>query len=307
MSIGNVSKAVLITGCSTGIGRATAQHLAARGWTVYATARRPESIEDLAAHGCRLLRIDVCDEPSMQRAVEIVEAEEGAVGVLVNNAGYGLEGPVEEAPLDELRRQFETNLFGPTRLTQLVLSGMRRQGWGKIVNVSSVGGRITIPGGGAYHASKHALEALSDALRFEVRGFGIDVILIEPGAIRSSWVDTAVGSMRRPRDRHSPYAAFVDAVANRLRGAHEGLLALAAAGPDPVAHVIERAITARRPRTRYPVPAAAALFIISRRLLPDRAWDASMRRLLPSPGAPGPANHHRDRGLGERHRARPGE
>jgi NAD(P)-dependent dehydrogenase (short-subunit alcohol dehydrogenase family) len=289
MSIGNVSKAVLITGCSTGIGRATAQRLAARGWTVYATARRLESIEDLAAHGCRVLRIDVCDERSMQRAVEIVEAEERAVGVLVNNAGYGLEGPVEEAPLDELRRQFETNLFGPTRLTQLVLSGMRRQGWGKVVNVSSVGGRITIPGGGAYHASKHALEALSDALRFEVRGFGVDVILIEPGAIRSSWVDTAVTSMRPPRDRNSPYAAFDDAVASRLRGAHEGLLALAAAGPESVARVVERAITARRPRTRYAVPAAAALFIVSRRWLPDRAWDAFMRRLLPSPGAPGSA------------------
>ncbi|HLN06813.1 MAG TPA: SDR family NAD(P)-dependent oxidoreductase, partial [Acidimicrobiales bacterium] len=225
MSIDNVSKAVLVTGCSTGIGRATAQRLAAGGWTVYATARRPESIEDLVARGCRLLRIDVCDEPSMQHAVEVVEAEEGAVGVLVNNAGYGLEGPVEEVPLDELRRQFETNLFGPTRLTQLVLAGMRRQGWGKVVNVSSVGGRITIPGGGAYHASKHALEALSDALRFEVHGFGIDVILIEPGAIRSSWVDTAVTSMRRPRDPKSPYAAFDDAVANRLRGAYEGLLA----------------------------------------------------------------------------------
>lgn len=286
MSIGNVSKAVLITGCSTGIGRATAQHLAARGWRVYASARRPESIEDLAAHGCSLLRIDVCDEPSMRRAVETVEAEEGAVGVLVNNAGYGLEGPVEEVPLDELRRQFETNLFGPTRLTQLVLPGMRRQGWGKVVNVSSVGGRITIPGGGAYHASKHALEALTDALRFEVRGFGIDVIVIEPGAIRSSWVDTAVASMQRPRDRHGPYAAFNVAVANQLRGAHEGLLALAAAGPESVARVVERAITARQPRTRYPVPAAAAaLFIVSRRWLPDRAWDAFMRRLLPSPGA----------------------
>jgi short chain dehydrogenase len=214
----------------------------------------------------------------MQRAVEIVEAEEGAVGVLVNNAGYGLEGPVEEASLDELRRQFETNLFGPTRLTQLVLPGMRRQGRGKVVNVSSVGGRITIPGGGACHASKHALEALSDALRFEVRGFGIDVILIEPGAIRSSRVDTAVASMRRPRDRHSPYG-------------HSS------------------------------TPSRTA-FTISRRLLPDRAWDASMRRLLPSPGAPGSGQppaarlmtfdpwqvtaRHRDRGLGERYRARPG-
>lgn len=287
MSSGEISKAVLITGCSTGIGRATSQHLATRGWTVYATARRPESIEDLASRGCRVLHLDVCDQLSMQRAVETVETETGAVGVLVNNAGYGLEGAVEELPLDELRREFETNLFGPTGLTQLVLAGMRRQGWGKIVNVSSVGGRITIPGGGAYHASKHALEALSDALRFEVRGFGIDVIVVEPGAIRSRWVETAVATMDRPHDRPGPYQAFDRAVARRLRGAHEGLLALAAAGPESVARVVERAIAARRPRTRYAVPAAARVFIVSRRWLPDRAWDAFMRRLLPSPGASG--------------------
>lgn len=274
---------VLITGCSTGIGRATAQRLSRRGWTVYATARRPESIEDLAACGCRLLQIDVCDETSMRRAVEAVETAEGAVGVLVNNAGYGLEGPVEELTADQIRRQFETNLFGPTRLAQLVLPGMRRQGWGKVVNLSSVGGRITVPGGGAYHASKYALEALSDALRFEVRGFGIDVILIEPGAIRTRWVDTAVASLA-PQDRLGPYKEFNLAVANRLRGAHEGLLARFATGPESVAGVIERAITVRRPRPRYTVPATAAIFTFSRRLMPDRAWDAFMRRLLPSPG-----------------------
>jgi NAD(P)-dependent dehydrogenase (short-subunit alcohol dehydrogenase family) len=285
-----VSRAVLITGCSTGIGRATAVHLAGAGWTVYATARRIKTVNDLADRGCRPLQVDVCDEASMRRAVETVLEAEGAVGVLINNAGYGLEAPVEETPIDELRREFETNLFGPTLLTQLVLPGMRQQGWGKVVNVSSVGGRITIPGGGAYHASKHALEAMSDALRFEVRGFGVDVVLIEPGAIRSRWLDTAVDGLRQRRTPGSPYVEFQDAVAARLRGAHEGVLALAAAGPEKVALVVERAISTSRPRTRYPVPRAARLFIAGRRWIPDRVWDAYMRRLLPAPGEPNPSD-----------------
>ncbi len=221
----------------------------------------------------------------MRRAVEAVQEAEGAVGVLVNNAGYGLELPVEEAPVDELRLEFETNLFGPTLLTQMVLPGMRRQGWGKVVNVSSVGGRITVPGGGPYHASKHALEAMSDALRFEVRGFGIDVIVIEPGAIRTRWVDTAVGGLRGREIPDSPYSEFREAVAGQLQGAHKGVLALASGGPEKVARVVERAISAKRPRTRYPVPRAARLFILAHHWLPDRAWDASMRRLLPTPGA----------------------
>ncbi|MFN8036157.1 MAG: oxidoreductase [Acidimicrobiia bacterium] len=279
------SRSVLVTGCSTGIGRATAHRLATRGWTVYATARKLDAIADLAASGCRLLQLDVCDEESMRHAVATVEQESGAVGVLVNNAGYGLEGAIEELAPRELRRQFETNLFGPTRLTQLALGGMRRQRWGKIVNVSSVGGRITIPGGAAYHASKHALEAMSDSLRFEVRAFGIDVVVVEPGAIRTRWVETAVSMLRDDHGADNPYAAFDEAVAARLRSAHEGLLRFAATGPDAVARVVEHAISARRPRTRYPVPLAARFFITSRRLLPDRAWDAFLRRLLPSPGA----------------------
>lgn len=165
-----ISKAVLVTGCSTGIGRATAEHLADAGWTVYATARRPESIADL--RGCKRLALDVCDEASMRAAVDAVERAEGAVGVLVNNAGYGQEGAFEATPMDDVRRQFETNVFGLIRLSQLVLPGMRRQGWGRIVNLSSMGGKLTLPGGAFYHATKHAVEALSDALRFEVREIG---------------------------------------------------------------------------------------------------------------------------------------
>jgi len=143
-----ISKAVLITGSSTGIGRATAELLASKGWRVYATARRIETIQDLAARGCKVLALDVCDETSIRNAVGTIEAAEGAVGVLINNAGYGQEGPIEEVPMAEVRRQFETNVFGLTRLIQLVLPGMRRQRWGKIVNLSSMGGRLTLPGGG---------------------------------------------------------------------------------------------------------------------------------------------------------------
>jgi NAD(P)-dependent dehydrogenase (short-subunit alcohol dehydrogenase family) len=286
-----VSRAALVTGCSSGMGRAIAMHLAGHGWTVYATARRPETIADLTACGCHVLTLDVCDEGSMRAAVARVEENEGAVGVLVNNAGYGLEGAVEELAAADLRLQFETNVLGPLRLTQLVLPGMRRQHWGKVVNISSVGGRITVPGGGAYHASKHAIEALSDVLRFEVRGFGIDVVVVEPGAVASRWAEKAVSDIERRIDPTSPYAAFDRAVARRLESAHHGLLALAARSPEAVARVVERAVCARRPRTRYVVPVVAHLFTGAHRLLPDRAWDACMRRMLPTPswgGAPCP-------------------
>lgn len=280
----NVSRSVFITGCSSGIGRATALHLASRGWKVYATARRMESIEDLAGQGCQLLRVDVCDERSMEEAVRAVEAKEGRVGVLVNNAGYGLMGAVEELRLEQVRSEFETNLFGSLRLIQLVLPGMREQGWGKIVNVSSVGGKITTPGNGSYHASKHALEALSDVLRFEVRAFGVHVIVIEPGAIRTRWVETAVQDMENRPEKQGPYSRFHAAVADQLRGAHRGVLAMTAAGPEAVARVIERAITTSRPRTRYTVPKAARLFSASSRVMPDPVWDAFMRLIYPSPG-----------------------
>ena len=176
---------MLITGCSSGIGAATAARLAAGGWTVYATARRPETLAELEAKGCQMLALDVTDEASRQAAVDAVVEAEGAVGVLVNNAGYSQSGAVESVPDERVRAQFETNVFGPLALCRLVLPGMREQGWGKVVNVSSMGGRFTFPGGGLYHASKYALEALSDAMRFELKGFGVDVILIEPGLIRT--------------------------------------------------------------------------------------------------------------------------
>jgi len=280
------SKAVLITGCSSGIGRATAQRLAKHGWTVYATARQPETIEDLKQAGCRTLALDVCDEASMVAAVKAVEDEHGAVGVLVNNAGYSQSGAIETVPLDAVRRQFETNVFGLARLTQLVLPQMRAQRWGKVVLLGSMGGRLVFPGGGWYHATKHALEAVADALRFEVRGFGVDVILLEPGLITTEFGNAAAASMADvPADDAAgdPYAHFNATVGSVTQGAYDGPLKLLGAGPDKVAKVIERAITRRRAPTRVTITPSAKLSIPMRRLTPDRAWDAMMRAQFPAP------------------------
>ena len=278
------SKAVLITGCSSGIGHATAEHLAERGWTVYASARRPDSIADLAVRGCKTLALDVTDEGSMRAAVAEVEEAEGAVGALVNNAGYSQSGAIETLPLDRLRAQFETNVFGLVRMCQLVLPGMRRQGAGRIVNVSSMGGRLTFPGGGAYHGTKHAVEALSDALRFEVRGFGVHVVLIEPGLIKTRFGETAAGSIDAAAgESDDPYGEFNAAVGAATAEVYEGPLARLGGGPETVARAIERAITSRRPKTRYKVTPSARLALAQRRLLTDRAWDAFMRTQFPTP------------------------
>jgi NAD(P)-dependent dehydrogenase (short-subunit alcohol dehydrogenase family) len=282
-TMADISKAVLITGCSTGIGRATAEHLAEQGWTVYATARRPESIADLEAKGCKTLALDVTDEASMQDAVRQVEAAEGAVGVLLNNAGYSQSGAVESVKMEDIRAQFDTNVFGLIRMSQLVLPGMRRQGWGKIVNVSSIGGRLTFPGGGIYHATKHAVEAISDALRFEVRGFGVDVVVIEPGLIRTQFADAAVNKIESGTTDNGPYGDFNAAVATATAGAYEGPIAKLGGGPETVAHKIEKAISRRRPKTRYPVTPSARIILGVRALLPDRGWDAFNASNFPRP------------------------
>jgi NAD(P)-dependent dehydrogenase (short-subunit alcohol dehydrogenase family) len=279
------SKAVLITGCSSGIGHATALTLTRSGWTVYATARRPETLRDLADAGCRTLALDVTDEGSMRAAVATVEEAEGAVGVLVNNAGYSQSGAVETVPVDALRRQFETNVFGLVRLTQLVLPRMRAQGWGRIVNVGSMGGRLTFPGGGAYHATKYSLEALSDALRFELAGFGIGVTLVEPGLITTEFGEAANASMSATESAadSGPYAHFNAVVGAVTKGAYEGPMRRLGAGPERVANVIQRAITRRRPPARVVITPSARLMMTTRKLLSDRAWDAAMRRQFPQP------------------------
>jgi NAD(P)-dependent dehydrogenase (short-subunit alcohol dehydrogenase family) len=278
------SRAVLVTGCSSGIGRATALHLAQRGHPVYASARRPESIADLEQQGCRLLALDVNDETSMQEAVRAVEAEHGAVGALVNNAGYSQSGAVESVPLDVVRRQFETNVFGLVRMCQLVLPAMRAQGAGRIVNVSSMGANFTFPGGGFYHATKYAVEAISDALRFEVKGFGIRVVIVQPGLIRTGFGEaaaTAVGHV----EEDGPYARFNAQVAQATRDVYvKGAARHLGGGPDTVARTIERAITAKSPKIRYRVTPSARVLIGQRALMTDGMWDRFVGTQFTRPG-----------------------
>ena len=265
---------VLITGCSSGIGKATARRLLETGHTVYATARTPETLTDLEAAGARVLALDVADETSMSAAVAAVEAEHGAVGTLVNNAGYGVYGPVEEVAMSDARRQFETNVFGVGRLTQLVLPSMRAAGRGRIVNISSMGGRLVFPTGGWYHASKYALEALSDALRVEVAPFGVTVVLVEPGLIRTEFESVASGGLS-PAAAAGPYATLRRTADEVMRQAYRSR---AAAPPEAVADIIRKAVEARRPRTRYVVTPAAKAQVQLRRLGGDRLWDAFVRR-----------------------------
>jgi len=287
---------VLITGCSSGIGRAAAIRLHEAGLRVYATARRPATLADLASRGIHTLALDVTDEPSMTRAVAAVEADAGAVSVLINNAGYGLYGPVEQQPMAEIRRQFETNFFGLVRLTQLVLPGMRLRRRGRILNVSSMGGRVTLPGGAFYHASKYAVEALSDALRMEVVQFGIDVVLIEPGPVKTPWNEVAAASLSTaapgPPDAglagpggsdadsavaRDPYAAYKAAVGASFATAQTGLLARLGSTAEDIAKVITHAVTTPRPRTRYLINPVAKSVVAMNRLLPGRAYDAVLR------------------------------
>lgn len=273
-------RTVLITGCSSGIGAATAARLVASGWDVWATARRPETLTALADAGCRPLALDVTDEDSITAAVATVHEVSGRIDGLVNNAGYSQSGALESLDVDDIRRQFETNVFGLLRLTQLVLPTMRAQRSGRIVNIGSMGGKLTFPGGGAYHASKYAVEALSDALRFEVAGFGIKVVLIEPGLITTSF-DAAVAA-GMPTGA-GPYADFNAAVQAATTEAYDGPMARFGGPPETVAAAIEKALTKARPKPRVTVTISAPAAMAARKVLGDRGWDLAMRAQFPRP------------------------
>jgi len=267
-----MTQTALLTGASSGIGEETAKGLLAAGYIVYAGARRVDAMRSLEAAGARLLSLDVTDDASMTAAVDAILRETGRIDVLVNNAGYGSFGALEDVPLDEGRRQFEVNIFGLARLTQLVLPTMRAQRAGRIVNVSSASGKVGEPFGCWYHASKHALEGLSDSLRMELHPFGIDVVIIEPGPTRTPWGGIARGSLTR----HSGAGAYRDGAQ-----AHIAMLVAASKGsmpsaPSDVAAVIVKAVRSRRPQTRYPV-GGAKIVLILRRILSDRGFDAFIR------------------------------
>jgi short-subunit dehydrogenase len=267
---------VLVTGCSTGIGRAVAEELLRQGHTVWATARRPDTLTDLADRGAHVTALDVTDEASMAAAVQAVESVHGSVGTLVNNAGYGEYGAVEEVDLDKVRAMFETNVFGLARMCQLVLPGMRRAGRGRIVNIGSMGGRFVFPLGGYYHATKYAVEALTDALRMEVKAFGIDVALVEPGVTRSEFVEKSTDSEGMGGRPDSPYAAMRASVSASNNEAYSNRMMSASA--QSVAEVVASAVAADRPRTRYLLTPAAKVMAATHTVAGDRVWDRLMAR-----------------------------
>ena len=273
------NEVALVTGGSSGIGEATALRLQELGYTTYAAARRVERMEHLATSGIRPFAMDFTDDESMQSGVEQILAEDGRIDVLVNAAGYGSYGALEDVPLSEARNQVEVNLFGAARLTQLVLPRMRDQRSGTIVNITSMGGKIYTPLGAWYHATKHALEALSDCLRMELKPFGIDVVVIEPGGIRTEWPGIAAEKVRAVSGT-GPYAPQGNAVADSL--ASESTRRRSSP-PELIAKTIGKAVTARRPKTRYAAGYGAKPMIFLHDVLPDRAFDAFIRRAVRMP------------------------
>ena len=266
-------KVILITGASSGIGFDAAQTLAKQGHRVYAAARRMERMEPLKADGVVPLKLDVTDEASMQEAVRTVLEAEGRIDVLVNNAGYGYFGAIENVPMEEARRQLDVNVFGLARLCQLVLPAMREQGSGRIVNISSVAGKAVIYFGGWYHVSKYSVEALSDALRMEVKPFGIDVVLIEPGGVRTDWGLIAADHLAES-SKGTPYEEEGVRESKTLRKAYSIRLL---SKPQVVTRAISKAVNRRRPRARYRVGFGAGILVFFHSLLPSRWWDSIMR------------------------------
>ncbi|WP_142986687.1 SDR family oxidoreductase [Halorubrum cibi] len=268
-----VQKTVLITGCSSGIGRATAHAFNDEGWTVYATARNPADVETLGEAGCTLATLDVTDQEDIDRVVDRVLDEEGAIDALVNNAGYGQFGPIEDVETETVHEQFDVNVYGPHRLTRAVLPAMRRERDGTILNVSSVAGRVSFPGGGVYAGSKFALEAMSDALRNEVREFGVDVVVVEPGPVRTEFSDRVAreadpeesDGIERSGAYEDFYALFEDA--KLIGGDGPG-----AVEPELVAGEILNAASATKPPARVQPGTPARVGVLAR-FLPDAIRD----------------------------------
>ena len=272
------TKTALITGASSGIGEATAHQLMRQGYTVYAAARRVERMADLVKAGAHALQLDVTDDASMRAAVTRVMDETGRIDVLVNNAGYGSFGALEDVSIAEARTQFDVNIFGLARLTQLALPHMREQRDGYIINISSVGGKIWEPLGSWYHATKFAVEGLSNSLRVEVARFGVKVVVIEPGLIRTEWSGIAADHLEAASEG-SAYGDQAAAIARSLRGANGQSLA---SDPQVVAAAIGKAVASSRPRTRYAVGGGAGFILFLQRVLPDRGFDRFIERALGS-------------------------
>jgi short-subunit dehydrogenase len=274
------NKIVLVTGATSGIGRHAALHLAKKGYRVFATGRKPEVLAEVQkeAEGTSLeiLRLDVADADSVELAKQAVLEQTGGYGVdvLINNAGYGTAGPTEMCSDEDMRRQYDVNVFGLMAVTRAFLPQMRERGSGRVINVSSIGGKVTFPFFGVYNSTKFAVESLTDALRMELRPFGIQFVLIEPGAINTGFADRSMSELDKYRTADSPWALITDR-ADELREMAEKT----AVGPHVISRAIERAITARRPRPRYMAPFSARLTVGFVQRLPTRMSDWIMRRI----------------------------
>jgi short-subunit dehydrogenase len=268
-------KVALITGASSGIGKETAYKLQDNGFVVYGAARRTEKMKDLEEKGIHVMALDVTDEHSVVQGIRQIIEKEGRIDVLVNNAGYGSYGAVEDVPLDEARRQFEVNIFGLARLTQLVLPHMRKNHYGKIVNISSMGGKIYTPFGGWYHATKHALEGLSDCLRLETKGFGIDVIIVEPGGIKTDWGPIAAANLKKT----SGTGVYAKAATKSADGLAKMYTTNQLSDPKVIAKTIYKAVTVRRPKRRYAKGYMAKPSIFLRKWLGDGVFDLIISRM----------------------------
>jgi short-subunit dehydrogenase len=264
-----MTKTVLVTGASSGIGEETVKMLLKKGYKVYAAARRVERMKNLEQEGAQLLELDVTSEDSMVQAISLIQKNSGGVDVLVNNAGYGSYGAIEDVTIDEAKRQFEVNVFGLARLTQLVLPSMREKGSGRIINISSVAGKIYEPLGGWYHSTKHAVEGLSDCMRLELKPFGIHVVLIQPAAIRTEWSGIAADSLLKTSGE-SVYKEQAILLSNLFRNM---FTERTASGPDAIALKILKAIETKKPKTRYPAGKGAKLILTARKLLSDKLFD----------------------------------
>lgn len=264
-----MKKVALITGASSGIGKETAKLLAKDNYIVYGAARRLDKMKDLKESGIHLIELDVTNEESITKAIQIILDKEKHIDVLVNNAGYGSYGALEDVSLSEARYQFEVNVFGLARLTQLVLPQMRQQRSGKIINISSMGGKFGEPHGAWYHATKYAVEGLSDSLRMELKQFNIDVVIIEPGAIKTEWNTIARENLLKVSG-HTAYKDLVKKHFKLLENADTGSM-----GSEPIviAKTILNAVNSSRPKTRYAVGGGAKAILFMRYILPDRLFD----------------------------------
>ncbi|NIG55574.1 oxidoreductase [Chitinophaga sp. Cy-1792] len=262
-----MKKVVLITGASTGMGRETALLLARSGYTVYAAARRTALMQDLIPEGIQVLSMDVTIDAQMVAGIDTIITREGRLDILINNAGFGSYGAIEDVPMADAKYQLDVNVFGAMRLVQLALPYMRNQGGGRIVNISSIGGKIATPFGGWYHASKFALEGLSDSLRNEVKPFNIAVIVIEPGGVKSEWGDIAARSLMKVSG-NGVYKSMVERFAKAFeKTMHKN------ADPMVIAQLIKKALQADRPKTRYHGGYMAGPILAARKIFGDRMID----------------------------------